>query len=112
MKSMIFSGVAAILFASLSGCGNAAVKPDAAAGESATAEHNHESWWCDEHGVPEEICAQCDPKLAAKFKADGDWCKLHDRPDSQCFICHPELEAKFAERYEAKYNKKPPKPEL
>ena len=46
-----------------------------------------------------------------QFKADGDWCKLHDRPDSQCFICHPELEAKFAEKYEAKFNKKPPKPE-
>src|SRR5204862_2632737 len=72
---------------------------------------NHESWWCEEHGVPEEICAQCNPKLAAKFKADGDWCKLHDRPDSQCFICHPELEAKFAAKYEAKYGKKPPKPQ-
>jgi len=111
MKSFILSGAAAILFASLSGCGNAAVKPDVAGGENASTEANHESWWCDEHGVPEEVCAQCNPKLASKFKADGDWCKLHDRPDSQCFICHPELEGKFAAKYEAKYGKKPPKPE-
>src|SRR5262245_3208163 len=72
--------------------------------------HSHEEWWCAEHGVPEEICAQCNTKLAAKFKVDGDWCKEHDRPNSQCFVCHPELEAKFAGQYEAKYGTKPPKP--
>jgi hypothetical protein len=49
--------------------------------------------------------------LVAKFKADGDWCKQHDRPDSQCFVCHPEREAEFAAQYEAKYGKKPPKPD-
>jgi cobalt-zinc-cadmium efflux system membrane fusion protein len=73
-------------------------------------EHGHEGWWCDEHGVPESVCAQCNSKLAAEFKAKDDWCKMHDRPDSQCFICHPELEAKFAAQYEAKFGKKPPKP--
>jgi cobalt-zinc-cadmium efflux system membrane fusion protein len=71
----------------------------------------HGEWWCDEHGVPEEICAQCNVKLVADFKAKGDWCKEHDRPDSQCFICHPEKEAEFAAQYEAKYGKKPPKPD-
>jgi hypothetical protein len=35
----------------------------------------------------------------------------HDCPDSQCFACHPELEAKFAAQYEAKFGKKPPKPQ-
>jgi cobalt-zinc-cadmium efflux system membrane fusion protein len=87
--------------------------PSAAPTEGATAStsaHNHEAWWCSEHGVPEEICAQCHPKIAADFKAKGDWCKEHDRPDSQCFICHPELQAKFAARYEAKYGQQPPKP--
>jgi hypothetical protein len=74
-------------------------------------DHDHSGWWCDEHGVPEEICARCSPKLVAQFKAKGDWCKEHERPDSQCFICHPELEAKFAAQYEAKFGKKPPKPE-
>jgi hypothetical protein len=60
--------------------------------------------------VPEQICALCDTKLIADFKAKGDWCKEHDRPDSQCFTCHPELESEFAAEYEAKYGKKPPKP--
>lgn len=76
-----------------------------------TKEQEHGEWWCNEHGVPEEVCAQCNATVAADFKKKGDWCKKHDRPDSQCFVCHPELEAKFAAQYEAKYGKKPPKPE-
>ena len=75
----------------------------------ADAGHDHSGWWCSEHAVPEEVCGLCDPKLAAKMKADGDWCKTHDRPDTQCFVCHPELEAKFAALYEAKYGELPPK---
>ncbi len=73
--------------------------------------HTHDGWWCDEHGVPEEICGQCSPKVAAEFQKKGDWCQEHDRPESQCFICHPELEAKFSAKYEAKFGKKPPQPE-
>src|SRR6202008_4220815 len=61
-------------------------------GEKAVAGHDHEGWWCDEHGVPEEVCAQCNTKLVADFKAKNDWCEKHNRPDSQCFICHPEKE--------------------
>ena len=75
-------------------------------------EHDHSGWWCDEHGVPEEICSQCNSKVAAEFQKKGDWCKEHDRADSQCFKCHPELEAKFAAQYEAKNGEKPPKPEV
>jgi hypothetical protein len=71
--------------------------------------HSHDGYWCPEHGVPEEICALCNSKVAADFKAKGDWCAKHDRPDSQCFTCHPELEKKFADEYEAKFGKKPPK---
>jgi hypothetical protein len=77
-----------------------------------TAAHDHSGWWCDEHGVPEEECGQCNAKLAAAFQKKGDWCREHDRPDSQCFLCHPEKEAEFAARYEAKYGKKPSKPQL
>ncbi|MEX0675449.1 MAG: RND transporter [Pirellulales bacterium] len=84
---------------------------DPADATATTAVDDHSGWWCVEHGVPEEICGVCDPKLAAKFQNKGDWCKEHDRPDSQCFVCHPELEARFAAQYEAKYGKKPPKPE-
>lgn len=84
-----------------------------AAGEEghAAGGHEHGAWWCDAHGVPEEVCALCSTKLAADFQKKGDWCAEHDRPDSQCFKCHPELEAKFAAQYEAMYGKQPPKPE-
>jgi hypothetical protein len=69
---------------------------------------DHSGWWCVEHGVPEEVCGQCNTKLAATLKKKGDWCKEHDRPDSQCFLCHPELKDKFAAQYRAKYGKEPP----
>ncbi len=119
------SSALALLLGLLAGCGGpAATSPQSGSnpGDSGATvatggakgekkAHSHEGWWCDEHGVPEEICGQCNPKLAAEFQKKGDWCKEHDRPDSQCFICHPELEAKFAARYEAKFGKPPPKPE-
>jgi hypothetical protein len=71
---------------------------------------SHDAWWCNEHGVPEGVCALCNSKIAADFQRNGDWCEDHDRPDSQCFVCHPELEGRFAAQYEAKYGEKPPKP--
>jgi hypothetical protein len=86
-------------------------QPTEAETKVALAGHTHEGWWCKEHGVPEEVCAQCDTKLVADFKAKGDWCEKHNRPDSQCFICHPDKEAEFAALYEAKYGEKAPKPE-
>ena len=91
------------------GCGS---QPPAAKSEgSHTAGeegHDHSGWWCDEHGMPEAVCAQCNSKLAAEFQKKGDWCKEHDRPESQCFLCHPDLEAKFAAENDAKEGKKPP----
>jgi hypothetical protein len=82
------------------------------AGVKEVAGDSHEGWWCDEHGVPEEVCAQCNAKLVGDFKAKNDWCEKHNRPESQCFVCHPEKEAEFASLYEAKFGKKPPKPEV
>jgi cobalt-zinc-cadmium efflux system membrane fusion protein len=79
------------------------------AATNATAGHSHDGWWCGEHGIPEEECAQCNSKLAADFQKKGDWCQEHNRPDSQCFVCHPDLEATFAAKYEAKYGQPPPK---
>ena len=96
----------------LGGCGEAAKKT----GETKTAKPTVESPaavaenWCVEHGVPEDICGQCNAKVAADCKQKGDWCKEHHRPESQCFLCDPKLEAKFAAEYEIKYGKKPPKP--
>ena len=69
--------VCAIGLGLIVGCG----KPPATAPESKVTheEHSHGGWWCDEHGVPEEVCALCNTKLVADFKAKGDWCKEHER---------------------------------
>ena len=112
-----------IVVAVTSGCRPAAITPSSAeadaqgdhqheqhAASSPAAGHDHAGWWCQEHGVPEAVCALCDSKVAAEFQKKGDWCQQHDRPDSQCFVCHPELASQFAAQYEAKYGKKPPRP--
>src|SRR5215475_12500898 len=94
--------------ATLSGCGDSARAKRSKDKAAQIAErHNHGGWWCDEHGVPEEVCGQCSAKVAKELKAKGDWCAKHDRPDSQCFVCHPELKEKFAAQYRAKYGKEP-----
>ena len=77
-------------------------------GEEVKPVHDHSAWWCDEHGVPEEVCTRCNSTLIADFKEKQDWCGEHERPESQCFLCKPELQAKFAARYEAKYGEAPP----
>lgn len=113
VKRIVVSAAVAISLSVLAGCGG--TKPGNDQRESlsvASAKSDpmsaHGEWWCDEHGMPEEVCAQCSSKLAAEFKKKGDWCKEHDRPDSQCFICHPELKERFAAQYRAKYGKEPP----
>jgi hypothetical protein len=47
-----------------------------------------------EHGVSQQLCPRCNPKLEAVYKAKGDWCAEHSRPESQCVVCHPELAKK------------------
>jgi thiol-disulfide isomerase/thioredoxin len=49
-------------------------------------------WKACRHQVPEEVCVQCKPERAAKFKARGDWCDAHDVPESQCLKCNPDLD--------------------
>src|ERR1043166_4075832 len=70
----------------------------------------HDGWWCQEHGVPEEVCSLCSKKAADKFKAEGDWCKIHNRAQSQCFKCDPSKYEAFEEQYVAKEGKKPERP--
>lgn len=70
--------------------------------------HDHSKWWCDEHGVPESECSQCNSKIAAEFQKKGDWCDKHDRAMSQCFICNPRAKEKYAALYRTKYGKEPP----
>ena len=86
----------------LAGCGDGGapaapkteVKP-ADAGKTAVAAKSDHGVWCEEHGVPEAVCAKCDPKLEEQFKKSGDWCKDHGEPKSQCLKCDPALKAKF-----------------
>jgi hypothetical protein len=104
-----FAGL--MVLAAAIGCSQSAENAAPTATTPASGGGNHAGWWCVEHGVPEGVCARCDAKLVADFKAKGDWCGEHDRPESQCFICHPEKEAEFAAEYEAKFGSTPPKPE-
>ena len=102
--------VVALVALMVAGCGSDATKgpetPKAAPAVTPVAVN-----WCSEHGVPEDICARCNAKVAAEYKQKGDWCKEHDRPESQCFLCDPKRADKFAAEYEAKYGSKPPKPD-
>jgi cobalt-zinc-cadmium efflux system membrane fusion protein len=113
LKHMMACGIVMVAGLAVAGCGKSPKMPAAGAAGAKGAvsnRHSHDGWWCDEHGVPEDVCARCNTKLVANFKAKSDWCKEHERPDSQCFVCHPEKEAEFAAQYEAKYGKKPPRP--
>lgn len=117
--SSLAVGLIAVAALTITGCGASPSAEGDADGHSEVGhddhdhgeEHVHGEWWCVEHGVPEEVCAQCDTKLIASFKEKGDWCEDHNRPASQCFVCSPELFDKFAARYKAKYGEDPPKPE-
>ena len=101
-----------ILGLAISGCGGSGAKgPEGGKTATPTADACAVAGWCTEHGVPEDICAQCNAKIAAECQRKGDWCKEHNRPKSQCFLCNPKLATKFVAEYEAKYGKKPPKPE-
>jgi hypothetical protein len=111
LRSRLLLPLLVIFLIALDGCSKNAPNAGQSKGKTtqeAKMAHDHSGWWCDEHGVPEEICGQCNAKYAAECKKKGDWCEKHDRPDSQCFICHPELKEKFAAQYRAKYGKEPP----
>jgi len=44
--------------------------------------------WCEEHGVPESQCVECNPDLLPRGK-DYGWCKEHGVHN--CPLCHPEV---------------------
>jgi hypothetical protein len=106
--------LAAVAFAILLsvGCSKESSKGQAAKKSVGQADakkaHDHGGWWCDEHGIPEHLCALCDARLAKQFKGQGDWCEQHDRPMSQCFKCNPKQQEYFAQMYREKYGKEPP----
>jgi len=113
LSSGVLLSIVVLFVLVLGGCADRSTPENAtSAGEAPAADvaDDHSGWWCSTHGVPEELCAQCNSLLAAEYQQKGDWCEQHNRPESQCFICQPELEGKFAAQYEAKFGKKPPKP--
>ena len=116
--SVVLAGIATVATLS-SGC----AKKDAPKGTSGKTEDkksakldlkkdDHSAWWCQPHGIPEEMCSLCLDEADVKkmFKDKGDWCKEHDRAKSQCFICDPSLREKYAATYRAKNGKEPPEP--
>jgi hypothetical protein len=91
MPTLARLAVAAVLAAgspALAGEGHPHAAPAAAAPPAAAKQER-----CA-HGVQRSLCARCNPKLAAVYKAKGDWCAEHERPESQCVLCHPELAKK------------------
>jgi membrane fusion protein, heavy metal efflux system len=92
--------VALILFLLMGGAGcakeprpaPAEVKPPAGAGAASTGAKSVQApvELC-QHGVPAELCTQCNPEFVEVFKAQGDWCEEHGVPESQCLRCNPKL---------------------
>jgi hypothetical protein len=108
MRMSLFSATAMAAL-TVSGCGGKPAKaPESPQAAAPAADACAVAGWCTEHGVPEDLCGQCNAKLAAECQHKGDWCREHNRPESQCFLCNPKLAEKFAAEYEAKYGKKPP----
>jgi hypothetical protein len=84
--------VSLLFCAILSGaCSSSSVTPTPSLHASKEAKPGSYEDWCGEHGVPESQCTQCNPSLAAAFKASNDWCVEHDLPESQCKKCNPDL---------------------
>jgi hypothetical protein len=121
MFTRLFGGlmISAVLFLAFANVGcNQKLKPDDKKQQAKTDDNkkdiprdDHSGWWCQPHGIPEDICSLCNAEHAEKLKKEGDWCKLHDRAASQCFKCDPSKYEKFEAMYMAKYNgKKPERP--
>jgi len=56
--------------------------------ELAGARQQKENDWCEEHGVPESACVECNPALLPRGKDHG-WCKTHGVHN--CPLEHPEV---------------------
>ena len=117
MRTIARVGLALSLLAALvlvvAGCGGGSGKQAEADGKKDSKDRSeatrHDSWWCDEHGIPEDECIMCSEKLKKEARGNGDWCK-HNRARSQCFACNPGAKETFAAKYRAKYPGKEPPP--
>ena len=67
-----------------------------------------EAGMCQEHGVLEALCTQCNSALIPVFKKKGDWCAEHGLPESICPICHPERGGRPPESLDLALDASPP----
>ena len=115
MRTMTRGGLVLSLVPALAvlvvGCGSPTSGPAQGGGKKDKGEEaKHDTWWCDEHGIPEDECIMCSDKLKKEAKARGDWCDKHNRAKSQCFLCEPNLKEMYAAKFRAKYPGKEPPP--
>ncbi len=82
--------VACLAFAAGCGTGSAPAKLEKRAAAAPASNAAAAADLCSEHGVLRVLCTQCNPKLAAIFRAKGDYCEEHGLPLSLCPIHHPE----------------------
>lgn len=115
-SSMTFTGLMGLMLV-VAGCGASgsksqteqtgtastpeAASPPASPGHTAGIVPGSYEDWCEEHGVQETQCTQCDPSLVPAFQAANDWDSDHGLPMSQCTIHNPNLKIV-----------RPPKPEV
>lgn len=76
---------------SLSGCSDSQSQPSRGGSSTQSAASKAAAVATCEHGVQSDICARCNPRLEAVFRAQNDWCEEHTRPESQCALCNPEV---------------------
>jgi membrane fusion protein, heavy metal efflux system len=69
--------------------------------------------WCEEHGVPESMCVECNPDDYPQRELYG-WCRIHgvhecvlDHPDVAQLRTVPQIEARDVERADRALNLKP-----
>jgi cobalt-zinc-cadmium efflux system membrane fusion protein len=84
---------AAAFAAAVAACSRTAPASEAAEqpAEVAAEQHAKAAVKLCAHGVPAELCTQCNPDLVAVFKDQGDWCEEHGLPESHCLRCNPGL---------------------
>ncbi len=71
MKTFAFLGALLALWVVAVGCGQSPTNSISSDSEKTSTAHSHESWWCREHGVPEEICARMSSEGRQAIQSQG-----------------------------------------
>lgn len=81
-----------VISVAASGCRSERTRSDSPTASAAEGSGSPEGVQLCEHGVPADLCTQCNSDLIAVFQATGDWCEEHGLPESHCRLCHPDLD--------------------